>query len=294
MNNQRRFLLIAVICAPVVIGLAYLALQSNSESPSLPQMKRIGLVRIFDVIYSSEQYIDQLRELRKDNSVAGVLLRIDSPGGAVAPSQEIYKEILRYREDNKPLVVSMGNVAASGGYYIASPAMRIFANPGTITGSIGVIFRFPEYYKLMDKIGLKMETVKSGEFKDIGNPHREMSPKERVLVQSLIDDTYEQFLDDVCIGRRMSKDTLRPLADGRIFTGRQAVLHKLIDTLGTYEDALAFLRSHVGLGERSKVFERKPKKSLINDLLSEDLFDKIPLLGGLHRPAGAYFLFGVN
>jgi protease IV len=197
MTPRQKTILILLLCAPVMIGLALIALE-NSHSVRNPvfaemQSKKIGLVRIVDIIYSSENYVWQLEELRKDKSIGGVLLRIESPGGAVAPSQEIYKEILRYRQDDKPLVVSMGNVAASGGYYIACPAMKIFANPGTLTGSIGVIFRFPQYYKLLDKVGIKMETIKAGRNKDIGSPHREMTKEERTLLQGLIDDTHEQF-----------------------------------------------------------------------------------------------------
>ncbi len=287
MSAFQKWLIIAIILTPSLIGVCMFAFDRDS---SMPAGKKIGVIRIFDVIYSSEEYIEQLSEFRKDKTVAGVLLRIDSPGGAVAPSQEIYAEVLRYRNAHKPLVVSMGNIAASGGYYIASPAQRIFANPGTITGSIGVIFQFPTYYELFKKVGIGVETVKAGRYKDAGNPARPMSSEERAYLRDITEDTHEQFITDVNNVRDIDLDSLRKLADGRIFTGRQAKQLGLIDTLGGFADALAFLRSRVRLPENAGIVEKKPESSFLRELLFESVSRLIPGARSALQPTGCYFL----
>jgi protease-4 len=185
MSRKQFFIILTIIVAPVLIGL-FISISEHAGPGSLlsrPSVKKIGLVRVMDVIYESEDYVRQLKSLREDNTIAGVLVRVDSPGGAVAPSQEIYHEILLYQAAKKPLIVSMGNLAASGGYYIASPAQRIFANPGTITGSIGVIFQHSEYFKLLDKIGVRINTMKAGAYKDVMSPYREMTHADTKLIQ---------------------------------------------------------------------------------------------------------------
>jgi protease-4 len=255
------------------------------------QNRKIGLVRISDVIYSSENYVWQLKELRKDKTISGVLLRIESPGGAVSPSQEIYREVLRFREENKPLVVSMGNVAASGGYYIACPAFKIFANPGTITGSIGVIFRFPQYYELLEKIGVKFETIKAGKYKDVGTPNREMSKPEREIIQKLIDDTHEQFISDILKGRKFDEDSLRSIADGSIYTGQQALKLNLVDSLGGFEEAASYLKKYLGLPEKAGFVEKRPHEAFWSDVLIEGAIRRIPVLNSFRQPTGVYYLF---
>jgi protease-4 len=293
MTRRQKITIAAILLAPVVLGLVLLSFEDRRSRAALipgTQSKRIGFVRILDVVYFADNYVWQLRELRKDKSVAGVLLRIDSPGGGVVPSQEIYDEVMRYRTEDKPLVVSMGNIAASGAYYFASPARKIFANPGTITGSIGVVFRFPQYYDLLKKVGVKFEVIKAGTYKNLGTPHREMSDKERALLQELLDDTHDQFISDVCEAREMDIDTLRRFADGRIFTGRQAHAFGLIDTLGSYDDALAYLREHVGLSERAKIIEKKRRRSVWRDIFVEEMLDRLPFFAAARKPGGAYFL----
>jgi protease-4 len=292
MKPRDKLLVAAILAAPIVIGL-FLYIGESADNAALVAgnpLKKIGLVRVINEIISAEDYVRQLRELREDKSVAGVLLRVDSPGGAVAPSQEIFSEVLRYRAQSKPLIVSMGSVAASGGYYIASPATRIFADPGTITGSIGVIMRFPQYYRLMDKIGVKMETIKSGTFKDVGSPDRDMTPRERGYLQQFIDDTYDQFIEDVANARGMDIDTVRTLAEGRIYTGRQAITVGLIDTLGGFQDALDYLRESLNLPEKTKVLEKRRHGDFLSDFLAEELFDKIPLIRSLRPQPGSYFI----
>ncbi len=292
MTKRQTIIILCIISAPVIVG-SLLILTSQEEGGAFSltaQGKKIGLVKIFDVIYSAENYVKQLEEFRKDNSIAGVILRIDSPGGAVAPSQEIYKEVLQYRESHKSLVVSMGNVAASGGYYIASPASKIFANPGTITGSIGVIFQFPHYYKLLDKLGISMTTIKAGKLKDVGNPNRELTEKERRYLQALIDNTHTQFITHVSEARAMEIDTVRSLADGRIFTGQQALEIGLIDSLGGYSDALAYLKKSLNLPEKTKVIEKKRHPGILNNLFAEGILKHIPFINNSLIPAGTYFL----
>ena len=293
MTKRQKIIIICIVFAPVIIGIVLYNRDISGSGSNIPfgsQGKKIGLVKIFDVIYWSEEYVRQLEELRKDNTVAGVIVRINSPGGGVAPSQEIYEEMMRYKEEKKPLVVSMGNVAASGGYYIASPAVKIFANPGTITGSIGVIFQFPHYYELFNKIGIKMTTIKAGKLKDVGNPNRDLTEKEKEYLQTLLDNTHEQFINDVSVAREMDIEQLREIADGRIFTGEQAVGEGLIDSLGGFSEALSYLRKYCDLPEKAKVIEKKKGPGFLKEVLNEGMVKNIPFFGRKIIPAGCYFL----
>jgi protease-4 len=252
----------------------------------------VGLVRIDDIIISSERSVEQLREYRDDSRVAGVVLRLDSPGGAVAPSQEIYREVLRFRSSGKPIVASMGSVAASGAYYVACAADCIFASPGTITGSIGVLLRLSRWYRLFGKIGIETETIKSGKYKDIGSPAREMTPEERRHLQGLIDDTYEQFVTDVAAGRAREADSVRALADGRVYTGRQALAVGLVDTLGGLQDAVQYVRDRTGLPAKAKVCERRARRPFWWDLASLDLLRRgAATVERTLYPAGIYYLY---
>jgi protease IV len=275
---------------PVALALLAVTLAACSSLPG-KTFKKIGLVEITDVILSSDAVVKQLRTLREDESIAGVLLRVDSPGGAVAPSQEIFHEVMKFRSANKPLVASFGNVAASGGYYVACPARRIFADPGTITGSIGVIFSFPKYYKLLDKLGISMQVLKSGEVKDMGSPDREMTPEEKKLFEGILTDIHEQFINDVCTARSLSVDSLRPIADGRIMTGKQALRSRLVDTLGGLQDASDYLKKLAGLSSSALVVEKKKHESLLHRLLIGELAGKFPALENTFVPAGSYFLY---
>jgi len=217
------------------------------------------------VIYSSEEYVRELRTLRENEAIAGVILRVDSPGGAVAPSQEIYEEVKK-AVAKKKVVVSMGSLAASGGYYISAPATKIIANPGTLTGSIGVIMEVPNVEGLMNKIGIKTEVIKSGKNKDIASAFRTMSKEERELLQGVMDNVHEQFMKAVSEGRKIKMEDLRKIADGRVFTGEQAITYGLVDELGTLEDALKTAANLAGLKEEPEVVSKKDKLSVI-DLL---------------------------
>lgn len=187
---------------------------------------------------------NRLQEIESNKQIKGVLLTINSPGGTVAASQEVYAAVKQVRE-KKPIVVSMLDQATSGGYYIASAANKIYANPGTLTGSIGVILSSVNVKELFDRIGIESQTLKTGPYKDIFSPFRAASDQEKQLLQALLQNTYEEFIGDVAKGRKMDVEAVRKLADGRIYTGRQAKANGLVDEIGTYEDAVADLRKQV-------------------------------------------------
>ena len=245
LSGFTKFLIALVLVAAIaffgmvaaVAGLIGRVSESDADKPHLV------LLRLEGPIFDSEPYLTLMAEIARDKNCRGVLLRVESPGGAVGSSQEIYGALKRLRDGGMPLVASFGNLAASGGYYAGLAGERIFANPGTLTGSIGVIFQFPEIEKLMEKTGISLQTVKSGALKDVGSFSRKATAGELLYLQNVIDDTYAQFLEDVAQSRGMHPDSLRPLADGRIFTGRQALRAGLIDTLGGLDDARAYLIS---------------------------------------------------
>jgi protease-4 len=199
---------------------------------------RVGLVRVEGGIYDPRAVIDDLEWFASDLGVQAIVLRIDSPGGGAAASQEIHDYVRGIQEDGVPVVVSMGSLAASGGYYIGCSADTIVANPGTLTGSIGVIMSFSNLEELFGKIGMDFEIIKSGRFKDTGSWSRQMTEEERALLQETIDDIHSQFVEAVAEGRGMEFDEVAALADGRIFSGRQALDAGLVDMLGTLEDAI--------------------------------------------------------
>jgi protease-4 len=190
-----------------------------------------------------------------DASIKAIVLRIDSPGGGVASSQELYEEVKRIRSAGKLVVASMGSVAASGGYYIACVADRIFANAGTVTGSIGVIVQLANASELLHKVGIESTVITSGPFKDSGNPTRPLRPDERQVFQTLVDDVYQQFIEAVAQGRNLPLDEVRQAADGRIYTGRQAKDLHLIDQLGSLHDAIKYAASRIGIVGKPKLVQ---------------------------------------
>ncbi|MCB2204166.1 signal peptide peptidase SppA [bacterium] len=199
---------------------------------------RVGLIELSEPITDAEDVIRQLRKYRRRSSVKAIVLRLDSPGGGVVPSHEIYREVLRTRQLGTPVVVSMGSVAASGAYYIACGASYVVSNPGTLTGSIGVISQFADFSELMENVGIHSTTIKSGKFKDTGSPTRPMQEQEKLQLQNTIDNVYEQFVSVVVKGRHLPRDSVLALADGRVFTGQQALGFGLVDTLGTLHTAV--------------------------------------------------------
>ena len=198
---------------------------------------KVGVVKIEGAIMDAADTVDQLKSFRENPSIKAIVVRIDSPGGGVGPSQEIYREI-RKASEKKKVVASMGSLAASGGYYVASAANTIMANPGTITGSIGVIMSYTNLEDLFGKIGLSPVVIKSGRYKDIASPVRQMTDEEHALLQAFADDLHNQFINDVAEGRSMDVEEVRKIADGRIFSGKTAKELGLIDQLGNLEDAI--------------------------------------------------------
>lgn len=230
---------------------------------------KVAIIEVEGMIVSAGKTIERLHAAADDASVKAVVLRIDSPGGGVGPSQEIHDEVVKLVQ-SKPVVVSMGSLCASGGYYIAAPASRIFANPGTITGSIGVIMEFTNIQDLLDKIGLKNRVVKSGKHKDIGSPVRPMSAEDEAILQSLIDDVHSQFVEAVAAGRKLEVATVKLLADGRIFTGRQAQASGLVDELGNLESAIAAAAEMGGIvGEPKLIYPLPDEKGFWQDMVGE-------------------------
>jgi len=267
------FLLLGLLTVLALLSLMIALLFRGS-----PMGDKVALVRIEGPIIDSKSPIDEIKEYVKDPSVKAIVLRVDSPGGAVAPSQEIYEEV-RKAVAKKKIVVSMGSLAASGGYYISAPASRIVANPGTLTGSIGVIMEIPNLEGLMNKVGVKTEVIKSGRHKDIASVFRGIGREEREILQGVLDDVHDQFIKAVAEGRKMLPDQVRKLADGRIFTGNQAVGMGLVDELGNLEDAIKVAAKLSGIKGEPDVVSKKEKFSLMDIVrgnLPKELSDLFP------------------
>jgi protease-4 len=228
----------------------------------------VGLIEVKGMILDSKETIRQLRYFLKQDRVKAVVLRVDSPGGIVAPSQEIYAEVKKFAAKKK-IIVSMGSLAASGGYYISAPATLIYANPGTITASIGVILKLSNIEALMDKIGIKSHTLKTGKFKDSGSPVREFSAEDRAMLQSVIDNTHQQFVTAVAEGRKLPVADVAKIADGRILSGEQAKNLKLVDRLGTLQDAVEEAGRLAGISGEPEMLQAPKKKVNYMDLLAE-------------------------
>jgi protease-4 len=214
--------------------------------------------RVFGPLYGSDYITKRLKRIAEDKRIKAVVLRINSPGGAVSASQEIYREVLNLKKAGKKVVVSMGDVATSGAYYIACAADKILANEGSITGSIGVIFALPNIEGLMTKAGVKIITIKSGEHKDIGSAFREMTEEEREIIKSIIDSAFSQFLEAVIASGRLKRKDAETLADGRVFTGAQAKEAGLIDDIGSFADAVKLAGELCGIEEPEIIDERTP------------------------------------
>ncbi len=226
--------------------------------------KVIGLVEIRGVMLSSRPYVDEIERFRKIPNVKAIVVRVDSPGGGVVAAQEIYAAICRAKQD-KPVVVSMGSVSASGGYYLACAGHRIFASPGTITGSIGVAMHVRNIEQLFSRIGIDNSVIKSGEFKDIGSPFRKMTPKEAKFLQGVADDIYEQFIEAVSKGRGLPIERVKVLAEGQIYTGKKAKELGLIDEIGNLQDAIRQTARMVGLPEEPYVVSFKRRKRIFSE-----------------------------
>ena len=230
--------------------------------------EKIAVVEIRGVITQSSGIIEEIHQYEEDEGVKAIILRIDSPGGGVGPSQEIHREVLKVKSKKK-VVTSMGSVAASGGYYVACASDLIIANPGTITGSIGVLMEFANIEELFKKIGIKGVVLKSGEHKDIGSPFREMTPEEKKIIQGVIDNVHEQFIQAVAQGRRLERSKVAEIADGRILTGEQAKQLGLVDQIGNLQDTIDVVARMVGIKGKPTVLYPKRRFSLWELLVKE-------------------------
>ncbi|ADL08889.1 signal peptide peptidase SppA [Thermosediminibacter oceani] len=273
MKQNKRLITIALIVLVIASVIAAFALgPGREEGSTAAEDNMVGVINLEGVITGgsgdaflssgSDHIVHQLHEASQDPSIKALVIRINSPGGSAAASQEIYQEVLKVKEAGKKVVVSMGDVAASGGYWVASAADKIVANPATITGSIGVIMEFQNVEGLFEKLGLKVNVIKSAEHKDIGSPTRPMTEEERAIFQGMVDDIYNQFIDVVAKGRKMDREKVKELADGRIFTGRQAKELGLVDELGNFYDALKIAAELAGIEGEPEIKEYGRKTPL--------------------------------
>ncbi len=261
--------LLALLSCFAFIVLVVFLVRSGGQVPVLPGGPKIGILEIDGTISRPESYLKALREFRDDGDVRAVVVRIDSPGGAVGASQELFQE-LRSLDREKPVVASLCSVAASGGYYAAIGARKILCNPGTITGSIGVIMKIPNVGPLMDKLGIRTTVLKSGRFKDLGSMTRDLTGPERELIQKVLDDVHRQFIEDVAKSRGLSPEAVAALADGRVFTGRQALQAHLVDKLGNFSAAVSEAAALAGIKEEPVlVYPKKDRITILKQLLEE-------------------------
>ncbi len=286
MKKKRVFIILGSIVA--LFFLMLVLLRTMSSGTSIGQ--KVAVIDIAGIISKSDATIKRIHTYRDDPSVKAIVLRIDSPGGSVAPVQEIFTELEKIE---KPIVASMGGSAASGGYYIACAADTIVANPGTLTGSIGVIIQFTRMKGLYDKVGLEHQVVKSGQFKDTGSPFRELTEQERAVLQATVDDVYNQFVDTIskARGTLLTRTEVVELADGRIFSGKQALEAKLIDQLGNLPDAIKIAGELAGIEGKPRVLRPERRTSLFEQLLG---IKQMPLLDEMFSLPGVTFRYQMS
>jgi len=261
-------IIIGVILGVFLLSIFFLARFGEEKPFTLGD--KIAVVDVKGVITSSRGIVEQIERLKEDDDIKAIILRINSPGGGVGPSQEIYREVLRAKEKKK-IIASMESVAASGGYYVACASDVIVANPGTITGSIGVVMEFSNVEDLLKKIGLRSYVIKSGKHKDIGSPLRKMTSEEKAILQEVIDSVHDQFVRAVAEGRNMEERKVRQIADGRIFSGEQAKELGLVDRLGSLQDAIEIAAEMIGIEGKPVVIYPKKKLSLYEFLFKKSL-----------------------
>lgn len=291
------FILLITLSVGFIVLVSILPFGGGSSSERIASIgkDKIGVVEVFGAIMTSEETVKQIKEYANDKSIKAIIIRIDSPGGAVAPSQEIHDAILAARQKKK-VVASMATLGASGGYYIAVAADKIICNPGTLTGSIGVIMNLMNVQELMGKIGVQPMVVKSGEFKDTGSAFRPMTEREKKVVQEMIDDVYGQFVAAVAKGRNMTEEKVRVLADGRVYTGNQAKNNGMVDALGGMEEAVKLTVQLAGISGEPAVVRHEEKMLWLKEMMSEKMTGKFDWLlneVAVHKP-GVYYLWSMN
>jgi protease IV len=297
MATKRRSILtvLGIIAAIAVLLGSAMVMIVSSLSPSSTSLfsEKIGVIPVEGAITSAQTVTSHLVKFRKDNGIKAIVLKINSPGGGIAPSQEIYREIEK-TVPVKKVVVSMGTVAASGGYYIAAAADKIVANPGTITGSIGVIMEFVRVEDLLDKVGIDLEILKSGEFKDMGSPDRKLTERERTILNEMVMDMQNQFVEAIVRGRKLPLEHVLQIADGRIFSGLRAKELGLVDALGNFEDAVEVTKELAGIkGDVTLVYAKKHRFEILDSLIKTAVG---AITAALHQPEGriAYWWGGVS
>ena len=281
-------MLILLVLGVFVYISFYKAGMHSGKSKGFSLRDKIGVVCVEGVINDSREITEQLDDFGKDDSIIAVVLRVDSPGGGVAVSQEIYDAVIELKKTKK-VVASMGSIAASGGLLVACAADKIVANPGTITGSISAIMHFANFEELLKKIGLKSSVVKSGQYKDIGSPMRDMTPEEKVIIQDLVDDIYNQFVDVIVKERKLSREKVIAIADGRVFSGRKAKELGLVDEIGDMASAAKLASKLAGKdGKYDLVYPSKKRASVLDyflegaaSQLSNSLKEKLEGKGGI-------------
>ena len=282
-------MLILLVLSFFVYFSFYRAGSHSGKSKTFSLKDKIGVVSVEGVISDSLEIAGQLDDFARDDSIIAVVLRVDSPGGGVAVSQEIYDAVLELKKTKKPVVASMGTIAASGGLLVACAADKIVANPGTITGSISAIMHFANVEELLKKIGLKSSVVKSGQYKDIGSPMRDMTPEEKVIIQELVDDIYNQFVDVIVKERKLPREKVVAIADGRVFSGRKAKELGLVDELGDMASAARLASKLAGRdGKYDLVYPSKKRASVFDyflenaaNQLTNSLKEKLESKGGI-------------
>lgn len=276
-----------------IFALVYFSVRSQQKSSYKGFGDKIAVVDVEGVILSPDETVEQLRKFADDKSIKAIILHVNSPGGGAAASEEIYREVKRIRDEKKKTIVaSIETVGASGAYFVSSASNKIFADQASVVGSIGVIAEWMNYEELIKWAKLKAITLKAGEFKDTGSPTRDMTPAERAYLQALIDDMHGQFIHSVAEGRHMKEEDVRALANGKVWTGQQALPLKLIDQIGDFRTAVADTAKSVGIkGEPSLVHPEKERKSLL-DLLFGDVSEYVPSRSQLLQTnVGFYYLW---
>ena len=277
-----------------VFTLVYLTLHAGDQSTSLHGFgSKIGVVDLEGVILSPKEVVEQLKKFGDDDSIKAIVIHVNSPGGGVAASEEIYREVKRIRDEKKKYIVaSIETVGASGAYYVSSATNKIYADSGSVVGSIGVIAEWVNYGELLRWAKLKQEVLKVGEFKDTGDPSRDMTPAERAYMQSLIDNMYGQFVQAVADGRHANVDDIKAIADGRVWTGEQALSMHLIDQLADFQEAVKDTAKAVKItGEPTLVRPEKDRKTLL-DLMFGDVSQWLPTREKLmDQSLGFYYLW---
>lgn len=263
-KGPRTFWVALIVVGVVVVFAAGLMLVVYTARPgdgmAVLGGDRIAIVPLRGVIVENHLVLRQLRDYRSDRSIKGYVLWVNSPGGEVAPSQAIYRELGRAREQGRPVVAVIGSVGASGAYYAALGADSILVMPGSLVGSIGVVMEFPVAEELLDKIGLQFEVIKSAEHKDIGSPYRQATDADRALLQQVVDDVYGQFVEAIAEARGLPRDSVMTIADGRVLSGRSAMEYGLVDGEGDLKDAIALAGTMAGLGPEPRTVLREERR----------------------------------